>query len=183
MWTFAKPLLVILSVALNSAFMAAWVSQTLPSKKCEHKESECAAIFSQLGVSEEQLQKIKPRLAKFRECSKAQCEEINRLRRELIDLIAAAEPCRETIAAKQKEILESQRKMQELVVEQLLTEKSAFTPEQREKFFDLIRSRCGCGGSGKELGLLEPLPEHDAGRPAGNRPDCAEAADSPKSPS
>ncbi|HEV3120185.1 MAG TPA: periplasmic heavy metal sensor [Gemmataceae bacterium] len=169
MWGVAKPLLVILSVTLNSAFVAAWITQALPEKKCT-KTSDCE-LFRKIGVSEAQLVQIKPRLEKFRDEASAQCQQINRLRRELIDLIAAEKPDRQLIAAKQKEILEGQRKMQEFVVEQLLTEKSVLTTEQLKAFFDLIRTRCGCGGTEKEMGFLE-LPEIQRGRQAGPVNDC-----------
>src|SRR5205085_10706498 len=132
-----------------------------------------------IGVSAEQIADIKPGLTRFRESSREQRKQINRLRRELIDLLATDEPAREAIAAKEKEILEGHRKMQELVVKQLLTEKSVLTPEQRKAFFDLIRSHCGCDSGDKELGLLERM--HRAlEQPAPEAPnDCADVAKSP----
>jgi Spy/CpxP family protein refolding chaperone len=169
MWGVAKSLLVILSVAINSAFVAAWVTQAFPEKKCT-KSADCE-LFRKIGVTEAQLEQIKPRLAKFREESKAQCQQINRLRRELIELIAADKPDREQITAKQKEINEGQRKMQEVVVEHLLTAKSVLNAEQLKAFFDLIRARCGCENSGKEVGFLE-VPDNRRGDQAGAANDC-----------
>jgi Spy/CpxP family protein refolding chaperone len=140
-----KPLLVLLSVALNGAFVAGWLSQTLPAKlRTQVAKPAGCTLFQKLGLSETQLRELEPRLAKFRATARAQCREIGRLRRQLIDLLAAPEPCREAIRAKQKEILEGQRKMQDLVVEQLLAEKSTLTPEQQRALFDLIRSECSC---------------------------------------
>ena len=53
MWGVAKSLLVILSVAINSAFVAAWVTQAFPEKKCS-KSSDCE-LFRKIGVTEAQL--------------------------------------------------------------------------------------------------------------------------------
>jgi Spy/CpxP family protein refolding chaperone len=174
MWGVTKPLLVILSVALNSAFVAAWVAQALPSKKCD-KTSDCE-LFRKLGVTDAQLEQIRPRLEKFRDESKSRCQQINRLRRELIDLIASENPDRDLIRAKQMEILDGQQKMQELVVDQLLTEKSVLSEEQLKAFFDLIRSRCGCGSSDKEMGLLD-LPKVPQRHEPEARDDCQTAAE------
>jgi Spy/CpxP family protein refolding chaperone len=66
----------------------------------------------------------------------------------MIDLIASTRPDRQAIAAKQDEILAGQRKMQELVIEQLLSEKQVLTPQQQKDLFDLLRQRGGCAGHG-----------------------------------
>jgi Spy/CpxP family protein refolding chaperone len=168
----AKPLLILLSVALNSAFVVTWLTHVLPERKCQgKKETECA-LFEKIGVTVEQIKEIKPRLEQFCASAKAQCQEINRLRHELIDLISEAQPDRAAITAKQNEILEHQRKMEELVVEQLLTAKSVLTAKQQEAFFDLLRERCGCGGPEKELGLLNHVPENRSERPHEAANDC-----------
>ena len=176
----AKPLFILLSVALNSAFVVTWAAQTFPHGKCaSHKEGDCE-LFKRIGVSEAQVKEIGPRLKEFRQCAREQCQTINRLRRELIDLIAAAAPDRAAIVAKQKEILEGQRKMQELVVEQLLTEKSVLSADQQKAFFDLLRTRCGCDGAGKELGLLEQVPQNREERSREASNDCAGETRTPK---
>jgi Spy/CpxP family protein refolding chaperone len=174
----AKPLLVILSVALNSAFVVTWLSHTLPGGKCpNHKEGDCV-LFRKIGVTEEQVKKIG--LKEFRERAGEQCHTISRLRRELIDLIAEAAPDRQAIGAKQKEILDGQQKMQELVVEQLLAGKSVLTAEQQKAFFELLRTHCSCDGAGKELGFLEHAREIREERPPEAAGDCAVQGQTPK---
>lgn len=148
MWGVVKPLLVLLSVALNGAFVAAWLGQAVPA--ATRRPGDCndgAALLRKIGVSEAQLREIEPRLTAFRTACQAQCQAINRRRRELLDLLAAAEPDRDAIRAKQKEILDGQRQVEELVVEQLLEERTLLTPPQRKALFDLIRTRCGCAGT------------------------------------
>jgi Spy/CpxP family protein refolding chaperone len=161
MWGMTKPLLVLLSVVLNSAFVAAWLSHRLPGENCAGKLESCC-ILSTVEATPQQREQMLPRLADFRKRSKEQCQEINRLRRELIDLLEEDQPDRQAVAGKQQEILEGQRKMQQMIVDELLAEKSILKPEQQKKFFELIRKRCGCGSGGKEIGLHEP-PEREPG--------------------
>jgi Spy/CpxP family protein refolding chaperone len=176
----AKPLLVILSVALNSAFVVTWLSHTLPGGKCpDHKEDDCP-LFRKIGVTEDQVKQIGPRLKEFRERAGEQCHTISRLRRELIDLIAEPDPNRQAIVAKQKEILDGQQKMQELVVEQLLAGKSVLNADQQKAFFELLRTHCGCDGAGKALGLLGPAREIREERPPEAAGDCPAQVQTPK---
>jgi Spy/CpxP family protein refolding chaperone len=147
MWGVAKPLLVLLSVVLNGAFVAAWLSQTVSAEHARKRGCEDGvALLRKIGVTDAQLREIEPRLAAFRKACRARCQEINRLRRELLDLLAAPEPDQAAIRTKQNEILEGQRQMEELVVKQLLDERTLLTPPQRKALFDLIRARCGCAG-------------------------------------
>ena len=50
---------------------------------------------------------------------------------------------RRAIAAKQEEILASQRRMQDLSIEQLLAEKRFLTRRQQVVYFDLLNRRSG----------------------------------------
>jgi len=92
-------------------------------------------------------------MAEFRQASKALCQEISRKRGEMIDLIAADEPDRASIAAKQEEMRAGQRRMQQLVVEHLLAEKGVLTAEQETELFELLRRRSACRGPGRMMGL------------------------------
>ena len=160
MWQKAKPLLILLSVALNVAFVAVWLARSLPSRTgCPWGGSRgrggagvWCPLHRQLGTSEKQWQEIEPRLKKFQERSQELCRHINQLRGELIDLVAAPEPDRAAIEAKQKEILAGQEKMQALVIEHLLAERQFLTPEQQKQLFEMIRQRAGCAGHGPMMG-------------------------------
>jgi Spy/CpxP family protein refolding chaperone len=85
------------------------------------------------------LKELEPKLAEFRKSSKQICDDAATKRGEMIDLLAAPQPDRTAIAVKQDEILAYHRKMQELVIEQLLAEKQVLTPEQQKDLFDLLR--------------------------------------------
>jgi Spy/CpxP family protein refolding chaperone len=152
-------LLVILSIALNLAFIGTWAAQAFASpagrdgqagRDGSHGVIWCP-LHRKLGTSLEQWKQIEPGLLEFRKNALSVCQEVGQKRQEMLDLIAAAQPDREAIRAKQEEILAGQRKMQDLVVERLLAEKKALTPDQQKQLFDMIRQRGGCEGHGPML--------------------------------
>jgi Spy/CpxP family protein refolding chaperone len=163
-----KPLLVILSVALNLAFVGVWLayaatshmgSQETPCEPGDSKTIWCP-LHRELDVTPEQWEKIEPRLREFRNSADAICLEIGQLRTEIIDLLAVQEPDLSTVKAKQNKILAGQRKMQALVIEQLMNEKSALTAEQQQRFFEMLRSRSDCG---RDSPMLVPGRGHEGG--------------------
>lgn len=151
-------LLVIVSVALNVAFVAVWATHAIPRYLCRHGRAEYAEgircpLHRRLGATEEQWREIEPRLVEFRKAAQNVCAEVNKSREELIDLIAAPEVDRSAVAAKQEEILAGQRKMQSLVIEHLLSEKETLNAEQQETFFRMLRRRSGCASHGPAMGM------------------------------
>jgi Spy/CpxP family protein refolding chaperone len=152
-------LLIVLSVALNLAFIGTWATQAFAVRAghgghAGHAESHGAIwcpLHQKLGTSPEQWKQIEPGLLEFRKNALSICQEVGQKRQEMLDLIASAQPDREAIRAKQEEILAGQRKMQDLVVERLLAEKKALTPDQQKQLFDMIRQRGGCEGHGPML--------------------------------
>jgi Spy/CpxP family protein refolding chaperone len=155
MWKRIAPLLVILSVALNLAFIGVWGVHVIREHAHhgtwftdKHSDGIWCPLHRKLGASEQQWKQIEPKLVAFRKSSQSVCEEVNRKRQEMIDLVASANPDPHAIAAKQEEILAGQRKMQALVIEQLLAEKQVLTPPQQKELFDLLRQRSGCAGHG-----------------------------------
>ena len=164
-------LLIVLSVALNIGFAGIWAAQTVAghwpaSEGCGHKGGEGAVgcpLYRSLGVTDEQRQRLEPRLAQLQQASRTLCQETERKRAELIDLVAAAETDRTAIRTKQEEILAGQRRMQELVIEQLLAEKEVLTAEQQKELFDMIRRHSGCMGSALMRGDSAELSHTSAG--------------------
>lgn len=154
-----KPLLVILSVALNLAFVGVWIAYAAASRlessavPCEpgDRNTVWCPLHRQLNVTQEQWQRIEPRLREFRTSADAICQQIGQRRTEIINLLAVAEPDLASVKAKQEEILASQRKMQALVIEQLMDEKEVLTTDQEQRLFDMLRHRSGCGRSGPML--------------------------------
>jgi Spy/CpxP family protein refolding chaperone len=161
MWRRIAPLLIVLSVGLNAAFATVWAVHVIRGHwagrgRCGRGGSNDGVwcpLHRRLDVTDEQRRRLEPLQVEFRRRAQAVCREMNRRRSELIALIAAAEPDRQAIAAKQEEIRAGQRRMQQLVVEHLLAEKDVLTAEQQKKLFDLIRQRSACHGPGRMMGL------------------------------
>ena len=164
MWKKIAPLLILLSVALNIAFISVWAVHAARSHwptDAPSREDAWCPLHRRLNVTGEQWRQLEPRIAEFRDRSQTICAELNRLRTELIDLIASDDPDRQAIAAKQEEIRAGQQRMQQLVVEHLLAEKDVLNAEQQKELFDLIRQRSACHGPGRMMGL----PRANSDRP------------------
>jgi len=151
MWRSAKLFLVVLSVALNIAFVAVWLAH---AAGCRHESARAGVepeqvtgvwcpLHRELGVDRRQWQEIEPRLKEFQASAGELCQRIGQLRSEVIGLIASEEPDLAAIRAKQDEILASKRKIQQLAVSHLLTEKETLTVDQQEQLFGMLRNRAG----------------------------------------
>ena len=159
MWKQMKLLLVILSIALNLAFVGVWLTCAAASRmgsqemRCEPGSSDTVwcPLHRELNVTAQQWQKIEPLLRQFRASADEICRQIGELRMEIIDQLAAPETNLAAVKAKQEEILAGQRRMQALVIEQLTSEKAVLTAEQQQRLFDMLRSRSGCDRGGPML--------------------------------
>lgn len=158
-----KTAILIFSVALNAGFVTMWAIYALPTHfghtglKADSNAKSCVScsLHRQLGTSEKQWQEIEPRLAEFKMSCQAVCREVNQVCKEIIDLIAAPQTDFEAIRAKQDEILAGQRRMQELVISQLLAEKEMLTPQQQKSLFNMIRKQSCSAGS---LSVMDITP-------------------------
>ena len=149
MWKNAKPLLVILSVGLNVAFVGVWAvraapgwfADALPSEGDGSGDPVWCPLLRKVGASPEQWRQIEPRLLEFQKAKQKICFEIRRARADMIDLIASPDPDRDAIRAKQELIWAGQREVQNLLVEHLLSQKELLSPDQQKEFFDAMRLR------------------------------------------
>jgi len=161
MWKKVRLYLIVASATLNVAFVAMWIAYAAPSQ-ARPKETDQGAtqhtiwcpLHRELGVAEEQWAQVEPRLREFQAAVGDLCQEVNAKRSEVIDLIAAEEPDRATIRAKQDGILATKRSIQDLVAEHLVAEKEILTPKQQQRLFEMLRDRTYC----------------DAGPPMAGRP-------------
>ncbi len=144
------------SIALNTAFVIAWAGVRLsdgltqePSQSSQQDDNEkiWCPLHRSLKVTDEQWKQIEPNLLEFQNVSDGVCLEINNKRAEMIELLSKADPDTQAIMDKQKEILAGQDKMQKLVIEHLLFEKSVLTSQQQEEFFRLFRHQRGFGAN------------------------------------
>ncbi|MHB8972702.1 MAG: periplasmic heavy metal sensor [Pirellulaceae bacterium] len=164
----AKPLLIILSLTLNVAFVGVWLTYAAAPRmqwhemSCEPGEQETVwcPLHRELNCTPEQWKDIEPRLREFRNAADAICQAIGQRRLEIIDLLAVQETDLAAVKSKQDDILADQRKMQALVVEQLTYEKAVLTAQQQQQLFELLRSR---SGSNRGSALLVPGGGHEGG--------------------
>ncbi|NLE36902.1 MAG: periplasmic heavy metal sensor [Pirellulaceae bacterium] len=149
MWKTLGLCLIVVSVALNLAFGAVWLVHTAraSASDTETTKPESAVwcpLHRELGVTESQWERIEPRLTAFQASAQALADEVQALRSEVLGLIAADEPDREAIRAKQDEVLATKAKIQALVVDHLLAEKQDLTVDQQARLFKTLRERTGC---------------------------------------
>jgi len=160
MWNKIRPLLVMLSIAINVAFLGAWFvaaaghRPSLPADRPfrETVLKECP-LHRQLGLADQQWGKLEPALKQFRTASGDLAREIHQHRHELLDLLSAPQPDRKAIDAKQQQVLAGQGRMQQLVIGQVLAEREILTPAQQQRLFSLIHAEMRYTDSCPMMGL------------------------------
>ena len=162
-------MVLVVSLALNAAFAATWAVNrfTALAQAETGKEAEAGAkpeiwcpLHRELGVSKEQWQKIEPEMIAFHKETQKVCEEADNLRDGMIELLASSEVDREAVEAQQEKIMHVQRKMQDLALQHLLTEKQFLEPEQQQRLFEMLRIQSRCAGHAahgrRGRGLMSP---------------------------
>ncbi len=143
--------LVVLSIVLNVAFVGTWLAHAVWARwqpVVGGPGEVWCPLHRELNVTPDQWAQIEPLLLQFRGEAEAVCERGRQLREEMLDLLSAAEVDRSAVAGKQEEILGVQREMQELVIAHFLAQREILSAEQRERFFELIRTRESCPRGG-----------------------------------
>jgi hypothetical protein len=164
--------LVLLSVGFNLAFVAIWAYHSFfreePPAAPIVDDGACGtapcSLYRDIETSQEQWSEIEPRLNRLQKGCNQECVELTPLRSELLDLIASEDTDREAIRTKQREILEKQMKIQDLVVDYLIQEKETLSEEQQRELFALIRNRTGCSMQSLDHGGCpkgDPSPDHE----------------------
>jgi len=139
-----KILAIIFSVALNIVFIGSYFYyRSCPLAVRGHQANNNRLLYEELNLSREQLERFGPLRDRFHAFVNEQGRKIKAGQLELIDLLVGEAPDRKAIAVKRKEIQTLQGQMQTGVIDHLLDESGFFTPEQRRKFFALIKERMG----------------------------------------
>lgn len=134
-----KTLAVIFSVALNVAFLVGYGVRKLGDRP--------KFAYEELDLSKDQRDRIEAGRDRFLRALNEIGDMIIGKHIELIDLIAADPTDRQAIEGKFQEIHSFQQSMQRLVMEHLLEDKQILTPEQRAKFFAVLKSRIRAQGA------------------------------------
>lgn len=142
------PVIFVFSLALNLAVLGVWGAQAIrgedePGNEVLKDCSRECRLHEVIGTSAQERAALEPLLAEFRTQRCAICRRLDGSRVALIDAIAAPGPDMERIRRLQDEILEGQRAMQNLIVDQLLKEKQLLSSEQQKRLFGVFRQHCG----------------------------------------
>jgi Spy/CpxP family protein refolding chaperone len=136
-----KTILFIASVALNAVFAATYVTYKLPSLAAVHQTVPKGPLFLQLDLTPEQLIRFKEGRNMFHIRLQELGLEIKTQQLELIDLLGAPSPDQQAIERKQENIQHLQGAVQDQVIVHFLQASSFLPPEQRTRFFQLIKAR------------------------------------------
>ena len=164
-------ILIALSVGLNIAFIAGWAMSNWPAWQRWRGSAQGPSASSssneiwhpmhrRLGIGRGRWQRLEPKVHRFYEDIQPIQRRINERRRELIDLLSKPRPDHEAIETKQQQILDEQARMQDRVVQQLLTEKQALTEPQQRQLFNLLRDHAR-RPSGRGFGPPQGRPHHE----------------------
>ena len=150
-----KILAITFSVALNLVFIGSYLyhNSGLFLPLAGHPANRDRPLYEELDLGRDQLARIAPLRDSFHAFVNEQGGKIKAKRLELIGLLAVERPDRRAIASKQGEIQALQLEMQARVIDHLLEESRIFTPEQRQRFFALIKGRIR-KGSGPRPGWM-----------------------------
>lgn len=160
-----KTILFIASVALNAVFAVTYVTYKLPSLAGVHQPVPKGPLFLQLDLTADQLPRFKAERDKFHNRLQELGQEIKRKQLELIDLLGTTPPDQQAIKRKQEEIQCLQASVQDRVIVHVLQESALLDPEQRSRFFQLIKARTETSAQG-----CPPwMRPGEQGRPGGTR--------------
>lgn len=137
-------LLLVCSIALNLGFAGAYgftiISRPkmMPPENCPFT-SEYTHLYTTLGLSQMQLERIEPLAKCFHEKAAIIGRQIVEQRNRLVYEMARETVDRAALDAIHRDIAARQSEVQQLVVGHILDMKQVMTPEQRNQFFDSMR--------------------------------------------
>lgn len=136
-----KTILFIASVALNLVFVGTYLTYKLSPPTGVHQPAFTdGPLFLQLDLTPAQLKRLRAERDRFHTRLQKLGQEIKQRQLGLIDLLDAAPPDQSAIKRKQEEIQGLQRVVQNSVIDHFLRASAFLTPEQRTRFFGLIKS-------------------------------------------
>ena len=136
-----KTILFIASIALNAVFAVTYVTYKLPSLTGVQQGAPKGPLFLHLDLTPDQLTKFNAERDRFHTQLQALGQEVKTKQLELIDLLIARPLDQLAIEKKQEEIQRLQGTVQDRVIVHFLQASSFLNPEQRTRFFQLIKGR------------------------------------------
>jgi uncharacterized membrane protein len=137
-----KILIFLFSIILNIVFVGTYAAYKFQINTGERKDDNLTKpLFLELDLSPEQLTSFKSERDNFHPQLQALEQEITRKQIELIEILSLDAPDPQTLAIKQNEIRELQAAAQDRVIVHIRQASAILSPEQRSRFFHLIRKR------------------------------------------
>ena len=130
------------SLILNVVFIGIFAARTMPFFNRDRQADELMKPpFLQLDLTAAQLARFKAARDKFIGELHEMGQAVAKKQVELIDLLAASTPDQGAIKMKQEEIQHLQTATQDRVIVHWVQESSRLNPEQRRRFFQLVKAR------------------------------------------
>jgi len=137
-----RALIFAFSLILNVVFIGIFAAHTIPIFSRDRKADELMKPpFLQLDLTAEQLARFKSDRDKFMGELHEMGQAVGKKQIELVDLLAASTPDERAIKMKQEEIQRLQAATQDRVIVHWIQESSLLNPEQRTRFFQLVKAR------------------------------------------
>lgn len=137
-----KILIFLFSIILNIVFVGTYAAYKFQINTGERKDDNLTKpLFLELDLSPEQLTSFKSERDTFHPQLQALEQEITKNQIELIEILSGDAPDQQTIAIKQNAIQKLQAAAQDRVIVHIRQASAILSPEQRSRFFHLIRKR------------------------------------------
>jgi Spy/CpxP family protein refolding chaperone len=136
-----KIILVIASFALNLVFISTYVIYKLSARSNINPSSSAGPVYHQLHLAPEQVARFEQERPKFRARIQELGQAIKTKQTELLNLIMAKPSNLSAIKEKQEEIRRLQGMVQAGVIDHLVKVSSFLNPEQRSRFFKILKAR------------------------------------------
>ncbi len=158
-WKYFMPMLIVLSLILNIAFIGGWsyrfVGEQLRSVSSRSSnEGIWCPLHRALNVSDEQWRILEPKLIMLQQEIAQFCEVMEVHRREMIGIIFMDNPDLDAIEKKKEVIRNHQANMQEVVISHLLAEKKVLTNKQEAQLFEMMLENNVCAGPGRMFSIF-----------------------------
>jgi hypothetical protein len=172
-------ILVACSFVLNAVVIGMWTTHALPrsfeKRKCGAMDNGCGKCPMQksLGMSDSQWSRLKPLVSAYHESTAVAYKQIAESRMMLVDELEKAEPDSAVLRQCRERILDGQNAMQRIVTNHIIDEKELLTPDQRRRFFQLMRGNLGCSNMPGMMGVMPPecRKQNTAEMPCGHKKD------------
>ena len=114
-------------------------SETIIAHSPDYKQQQAVSFFQQLDLTPEQQQQIQQIHQRYQQQVLKKKQTISRLQQQLSDMMVGTEPI-ELLRAKNQQLNVLRQEMGTLRFESMLATREILTPQQRQKFRELVKN-------------------------------------------